>query len=81
VRAEPENADSVFNEDATDNAAGSGFSATRAAGSRSSTELDADESLAEFRELVASAGGQVAAELLQRRARPDPATLIGAGKV
>ena len=28
-----------------------------------------------------SAGGEVAAELLQRRARPDPATLIGAGKV
>jgi GTP-binding protein HflX len=37
--------------------------------------------MAEFRELVSSAGGVVAAELLQRRARPDPATLIGAGKV
>jgi GTP-binding protein HflX len=47
----------------------------------SSTELDADESLAEFRELVTSAGGLVAAELLQRRVRPDPATLIGSGKV
>ena len=45
------------------------------------TGLDTEESLAEFRELVASAGGEVAAELLQRRARPDPATLIGAGKV
>jgi GTPase len=43
--------------------------------------LDAEESLAEFRELVTSAGGVVAAELLQRRARPDPATLIGSGKV
>ena len=43
--------------------------------------LDADESMAEFRELVASAGGQVVAELIQHRARPDPATLIGAGKV
>jgi GTP-binding protein HflX len=43
--------------------------------------LDADESLAEFRELVRSAGGEVAAELMQRRARPDPATLIGTGKV
>jgi GTP-binding protein HflX len=43
--------------------------------------LDAEESLAEFRELVASAGGEVAAELLQRRPRPDPATLVGAGKV
>jgi GTPase len=43
--------------------------------------LDADESMAEFRELVASAGGQVAAEVTQHRSRPDPATLIGAGKV
>jgi len=45
------------------------------------TGLDADESLAEFRELVSSAGGQVAAEVMQRRSRPDPATLIGSGKV
>jgi GTP-binding protein HflX len=40
-----------------------------------------EESLAEFRELVSSAGAEVAAELLQRRPRPDPATLVGAGKV
>jgi GTP-binding protein HflX len=53
----------------------------RAALARSSTELDAEESFAEFRELVASAGGVVVAEILQRRARPDPATLIGSGKV
>jgi GTP-binding protein HflX len=46
-----------------------------------SAPLDAEESLAEFRELVASAGGVVAAEVMQRRARLDPATLIGAGKV
>jgi len=46
-----------------------------------SSGLDADESLAEFRELVRSAGGQIAAELMQRRPRPDPATLIGRGKV
>jgi GTP-binding protein HflX len=45
------------------------------------TELDAEESLMEFRELVISAGGQIAAELLQRRPKPDPATLIGSGKV
>jgi GTP-binding protein HflX len=56
-------------------------SAAEIAPVRLSTELDAAESLAEFRELVSSAGGEVAAELLQRRARPDPATLIGAGKV
>jgi GTP-binding protein HflX len=58
-----------------------GVSSSRAASSRTSTELDAEESLAEFRELVASAGGVVVAELLQYRARPDPATLIGSGKV
>ena len=45
------------------------------------TELDTEESLAEFRELVSSSGGHVAAEVMQRRARPDPATLIGSGKV
>ncbi len=45
------------------------------------TTFDADESLAEFRELVTSAGAEVAAEVMQRRGRPDPATLIGAGKV
>jgi GTP-binding protein HflX len=43
--------------------------------------LDVEESLAEFRELVQSAGGEVAAEVLQRRAKPDPATLVGSGKV
>jgi GTPase len=48
---------------------------------QASPELDARESLAEFRELVWSAGGEVAAELMQRRSRPDPATLIGQGKV
>jgi GTP-binding protein HflX len=46
-----------------------------------STGLSVEESLEEFRELVMSAGGEVAAELLQRRPRPDPATLVGAGKV
>ena len=45
------------------------------------TGLDAAESLAEFRELVTSAGGLVAAEVMQRRAKPDPATLVGSGKV
>ncbi len=59
----------------------SGVSPAGPASARSSTELDAEESLAEFRELVSSAGGVVAAELMQRRSRPDPATLVGAGKV
>jgi GTP-binding protein HflX len=49
--------------------------------SHPSRGLDAEESMAEFRELVWSAGAEVAAELIQHRSRPDPATLIGAGKV
>ena len=53
----------------------------RSALSSISPGLSAEESLAEFRELLLSAGGQVAAELIQRRPRPDPATLIGSGKV
>ena len=44
-------------------------------------EFDADESLAELRALAESAGAQVVGEILQRRDRPDPATLIGAGKL
>jgi len=44
-------------------------------------EFDADESLAELRTLAESAGAQVVGEILQRRDRPDPATLIGAGKL
>src|SRR6185437_2129431 len=43
--------------------------------------LDARQSLAEFRELVSSAGAVVVAEVFQRRSAPDPATLIGSGKV
>jgi GTP-binding protein HflX len=55
---------------------GTGLSSAHA-----STALNAEESLAEFRELVSSAGAEVVAEVMQRRSRPDPATLIGAGKV
>jgi GTP-binding protein HflX len=44
-------------------------------------EFDADESLAELRTLAGSAGAKIVGEILQRRDRPDPATLIGAGKL
>ena len=44
-------------------------------------EFDADESLAELRTLAESAGAQVVGEIMQRRDRPDPATLVGAGKL
>ena len=73
--------DFKLDEDAPENLPVPGVSPARAAQARSSTELDAEESLAEFRELVASAGGVVVAEVMQRRGRPDPATLIGSGKV
>jgi GTPase len=50
-------------------------------GKPSIPEFDADESLAELRTLAESAGAKVVGEILQRRDRPDPATLIGAGKL
>jgi GTP-binding protein HflX len=40
-----------------------------------------EETLAEFRELALSAGAEVVGEFIQRRDRPDPATLIGKGKL
>jgi GTP-binding protein HflX len=44
-------------------------------------DLDFDASQAEFEELARSAGAEVAASLVQRRAKPDPATLVGGGKL
>ncbi|HEY4767209.1 MAG TPA: GTPase HflX [Candidatus Sulfotelmatobacter sp.] len=44
-------------------------------------EFDADESIAELRSLAESAGAEVVGEILQRRDRPDAATLIGKGKL
>jgi GTPase len=48
---------------------------------RQDSTFSVEESLAELRELATSAGAQVAGEFLQRRDRPDPATLIGKGKL
>ena len=44
-------------------------------------EFTAEESLDELRSLAESAGAGVVGEFLQRRDRPDPATLIGRGKL
>ena len=44
-------------------------------------EFSAEESLDELRSLALSAGAEVAGEFLQRRDRPDPATLVGRGKL
>jgi GTPase len=42
---------------------------------------DSKAAFTEFRELVTGAGAEIVAEVLQRRPRPDPATLVGKGKV
>ncbi len=47
----------------------------------SAPDLDFDAALEEFQELARSAGAQITATVVQRRAKPDPATLIGPGKV
>ena len=44
-------------------------------------DFSAEESLEELRSLALSAGAEIAGEFLQHRDRPDPATLIGKGKL
>jgi GTP-binding protein HflX len=44
-------------------------------------EFSAEESLAELRTLAQSAGAEITGEFLQHRDKPDPATLIGKGKL
>ena len=44
-------------------------------------DSSAAESMAELRELAVSAGADIVGQMSQRRPRPDPATLIGRGKV
>jgi len=46
-----------------------------------SPDFSPEESLDELRNLASSAGAQVAGEFMQRRDRPDPATIIGKGKL
>ena len=46
-----------------------------------SPDFSSEESLDELRSLAASAGAEVAGEFMQHRDRPDPATLIGKGKL
>ena len=42
---------------------------------------DTEEALGEFRELLATARVEPVYEVVQRRARPDPRTYVGAGKL
>jgi len=58
-----------------------GQSSPRERSDLESAELDFDASLAEFQELTRSAGAEIAATVIQRRARPDAATLVGQGKL
>ncbi len=44
-------------------------------------QFSAEESLAELKELATSAGAEVVGEFLQHKDKPDPATLIGRGKL
>ncbi len=60
--------------------------ATSVAASSSSLPTDSpdfttEESLDELRALATSAGAEIAGEFTQRKDRPDPATLIGKGKL
>jgi GTP-binding protein HflX len=45
------------------------------------TAFSVEESIAEFRELATSAGAEVVGEVIQRRDKAEPATLIGKGKL
>ena len=46
-----------------------------------SPDFSAEESLDELRGLATSAGAEIAGEFMQHRDRPDPATIIGKGKL
>jgi GTP-binding protein HflX len=46
-----------------------------------SPDFSSEESLDELRSLATSAGAEIAGEFRQRKDRPDPATLIGKGKL
>ncbi len=43
--------------------------------------FSAEDSIAELQELATSAGAEVVGQFLQRKEKPDPATLIGSGKL
>ena len=49
-------------------------------GPRDDRSNTVQEHLTELAELTLTAGGEVSAQIIQRRDRPDPATFIGKGK-
>jgi len=62
-------------------AAAATASVETAPGGRAISDLDFEGALAEFQELARSAGAEIAATLVQRRPKPDAATLVGPGKL
>ena len=58
-----------------------GWESTRRDGVIVGSIADAEDSLGELKELVASAGARVVGSVLQRSTQPDAATLLGRGKV
>jgi GTPase len=65
----------------TTQSAATGNAPAKSNGKPGLLEFDAEESIAELRTLAESAGAKVVGEIVQRRDRIDPATLIGAGKL
>src|SRR3954471_14267223 len=66
---------------ARDAAATSSKKASRQTDVSPELPFSAEDSLAELQELATSAGAEVVGEFLQRKEKPDPATLIGSGKL
>ena len=66
---------------ARDAAAARPPSSSRSSSKLPTLEFSAEESMAELRALTESAGAEIVGEFMQHRDRPDPATLIGRGKL
>jgi GTP-binding protein HflX len=66
---------------ARDHATSLGASSSSSLLPADSPDFSSEESLDELRALASSAGAEIAGEFTQRRDRPDPATLIGKGKL
>jgi GTPase len=62
-------------------ATSSSSSSTSVSRTADSPDFTSEESLDELRTLATSAGAEIAGEFSQRRDRPEPATLIGKGKL
>jgi GTP-binding protein HflX len=64
-----------------DHATSEGASSSSSSLPSDAPDFSSEESLDELRNLATSAGAQIAGEFTQRKDRPNPATLIGKGKL